>query len=75
MVTIMEQFSLLCGYAVAAHSELQSQVIMYQACNDRIGYFFVSYDAAKALADDLPEGLVKGLTGNHDWIEIKDLKD
>ncbi|UNY40498.1 hypothetical protein KLEP7_gp89 [Pseudaeromonas phage vB_PpeM_ KLEP7] len=48
---------------------------MFQACNDRVGYFFMSYDAAKALADDLPEGRVKGLTDNHDWIEIKEQQE
>lgn len=45
---------------------------MFQACNDRIGYFFMSYDAAKEIADDMPEGIVKGLNDHHDWIEIKD---
>ena len=58
-----------------SNQNINQDFYMFQACNDRVGYFFMSYDAAKALADDLPEGLVKGLTDNHDWIEIKDLKD
>lgn len=62
MVTIMDKFSI-------------DDCFMFQACNDRVGYFFMSYDAAKEIAKDLPEGLVKGLTDNHDWIEIADPKD
>lgn len=32
----------------------------------------MSYDAAKEIANDLPEGVVKGLNDHHDWIEIKE---
>ena len=46
--------------------------IMFQAQNKKVGYFFMDYNSAKNLADDLTEGRVLGLDSQDNWQEIEE---
>ena len=48
-----------------------NQFVMFQAQNKQVSYFFMDYNSAKNLADNLPEGRVLGLDSHDNWQEIE----